>query len=184
MMAKVLSTCIAEDLVQATKTCNLLPSNHFTCHPRRTTSDSLHYVITFVKNALRKEVVSALFLNIKGTFPNVVLSQLIHNMRNWGVLSQYTDFIACKVNGRQMMHKFDGYKSEPLTMTKCIDQGCPLSGIAYQFYNTDLVDIHDAENGENAVAFMDYILLLVWAKTLIESNTKSQADDGDKQWQP
>jgi len=67
-------------------------SNHFTCHPRRTTSDSLHYVITFVKNALRKEVVSALFLNIKGTFPNVVLSQLIHNMRNWGVLSQYTDF--------------------------------------------------------------------------------------------
>jgi len=62
--------------------------------------------------------------------------------------------------------------------------GLPLSGIAYQFYNTDLVDIHDAENGENAVAFMDYILLLVWAKTLIESNTKSQADDGDKQWQP
>jgi|SRR5882724_5952930 len=71
-----------------------------------------------------------------------------------------------------MMLKFDGYKSEPLTMTKCIDQGCPLSGIAYQFYNTDLVDIHDADNGENAVAFMDYMLLLVWAKTLIESNTK------------
>jgi len=27
--------------------------------------------------------------------------------------------------------------------------------------------------GENAVAFIDYMLVLVWTKTLIESNTKS-----------
>jgi len=86
MMAKVLSTCIAEDLVQVAKMCNLLPSNHFGCHPRRMTSDSLHYVTTSVKNTWRrKEVISALFLDIKGTCPNVVLSWLIHNMRKRGV---------------------------------------------------------------------------------------------------
>ena len=82
MMAKVLSACITEDLIQAAEAHNLLPNNHFGCLPGRTTSDSLHYITTFVKNAWRKkEVISALFLNIKGAFPNVVLSQLIHDMR-------------------------------------------------------------------------------------------------------
>ena len=51
MMAKVLSACIVEDLVQAAEAHNLLPSNHFSCCPGRTTSDSLHYVTMFVKNA-------------------------------------------------------------------------------------------------------------------------------------
>jgi len=133
-MAKVLSTCIAEDLVHVAKIQNLLPSNHFSCCPGRTTSDSLHYVTMFIKNAWRKkEVISALFLDIKGAFPNVVLNQPIHTMRMWGVPSQYTDWIACKVSGRWMTLKFNSYESEPLSMTKGIDQGCPLSGIAYQF---------------------------------------------------
>ena len=81
-IAKMLSACIAEDLIQVAKTYNLLTSNHFSCCPCRNTSDSLHYVTTFVKNAWRKEVISTLFLDIKGAFPNVVLSQIIHDMRN------------------------------------------------------------------------------------------------------
>ena len=57
-------------------------------------------------------------------------------------------------------------------MTKGIDQGCPLSGIAYQFYNAGLVEIHDTDGGEDAVAFMDDTLLLAQAKMLTESNNK------------
>jgi len=45
-------------------------------------------------------------------------------------------------------------------------------GIAYQFYNVDLVDILDADNGEDTVAFVDDTLLLVQAKTLADSNVK------------
>ena len=123
--------------------------------PWRTTSDSLHYVTTFIKNTWRREVISALFLDIKGMFPNVVLSQLIHKKTKHGVQSHYTDWIMHKVSRRQMMLKFDGYESEPLTMTKGIDQGCPLLGIAYQVYNTDLVDICDTDNGEDAMEFMN-----------------------------
>jgi len=77
-----------------------------------------------------------------------------------------------KVSGRWMTLKFDGHESEPLTMTKGIDQGCPLLGIIYQFYSSDLVDIHDADNGEDAIAFMDDTLLLVQAKMLVDSNAK------------
>jgi len=128
------------------------PNIHFSCHPGRTTSHSLNYITTFVKNAWRKkELVSALLLNIKGTFPNVVLSCLIHGMRTQGVPSQYTSWIACKVSSQQMTLKFDGYELESSTMTKGIDQGFPLLGIAYQFYNAGLVDICDTDGREDTV---------------------------------
>jgi len=43
-------------------------------------------------------------------------------------------------------------------LSKGLNQGCPLSGIAFQFYNSDLVDIKDSTSGEDAVAFMDDML--------------------------
>ena len=65
------------------------------------TTNSLHYITTFVKNAWRrKEVVSALFLDIKSTFPSMNLSCLIHDMRVRGVPWQYTGWLECKVTGR------------------------------------------------------------------------------------
>ena len=48
----------------------------------------------------------------------------------------------------------------------------PLSGVAFQFYNADLLDICIPEHGEDTVAFMDDTLTLVWGKTLDESNQK------------
>jgi len=54
----------------------------------------------FVKGAWRKEVVSALFLDIKNAFPSIILTQIIHNMRHRGVPAQYTDWLRQKVEGR------------------------------------------------------------------------------------
>jgi len=97
-IVKVLSACMAEDLTHAVKTHGLLPNNHFGSQPGCTTTDSLHYVTKFMKDAWRRqEVVSALFLDIKSTLPSVVLEWLVHEMWNRGVPSQYTDWISCKV---------------------------------------------------------------------------------------
>jgi len=74
-IAKILSACVTEDLTNMAELCQLLPANHFGCHPGWTTTNSLHYVAKHTKDAWRKgEVISALFLDIKGTFPSVVLS--------------------------------------------------------------------------------------------------------------
>ena len=83
-------------------------------------------------------MVSALFLDIKNAFPSVVLNWLVHNMRIRGVPRECTDWIVHKVTGCQMTLKFDGYEFELLLLSKGLDQGCPLSGIAFQFYNADL----------------------------------------------
>jgi len=86
-------------------------------------------------------VVSTLFLDIKSTFPSILLNWLTHAMRARGVPWQYINWIARKVRGWCMILSFDRYKSELLALTKGVDQGCPLSGISFQFYNVDLVDL-------------------------------------------
>ena len=53
-----------------------------------------------------------------------------------------------------------------------LDQVCPLLGIAFQFYNADLLEVRHTESGEDAVAFVDYMLLLAWGKMLAEANDK------------
>jgi len=174
-LTKVLSACVAEDLVHMVELHKMLPNNHFGCRPGRTTSDSLHFIIKYIKDTWRgRKVVSALFLDVKATFPSVVLDCLIHNMRRRGVPPQYTDWIRHRVEGRKTTLKFDGYKSAPLELTRGIDQGCPLSGIAFQFYNVDLIDTQDSSNGEEAVAFMDDALMLAHGETLDEANSKIQ----------
>jgi len=161
MMAKLISACMAEDLVHLSEIHKTLLDNHFGCRPGRTMTDSLHYISKLVKDAWRKgEVVSTLFLDIKSAFPSVVLDWLVHNMRQRGVPAEYTNWIRQKVSGRKTTLKFNRYESEPITLPKGLDQGCPLSSIVFQFYNADLVDIWDPSNGKEVITFMDDMLML------------------------
>ena len=45
---------------------------------------------------------------------------------------------------------FDGFVSQPITLHRGINQGYPLSGILFQFYNTGLIDGYDPKKGETA----------------------------------
>jgi Reverse transcriptase (RNA-dependent DNA polymerase)/Endonuclease-reverse transcriptase len=81
-ISKILSSCVADELMQLSEQHHLLPANHFGCRAGRTTSDSLHYVTKTAKDAMHKgKVTSALFLDIKGAFPSINLDRLIHDMR-------------------------------------------------------------------------------------------------------
>jgi len=91
-------------------------------------------------------------------------------MRKRVVLRQYTDWITCKVTEHHTTLKFDSYESELLSLSKGIDQGSLLSGIAFQFYNPDLVDIRGLDIGEDTIVFMDHTLLLVWGESLTVTN--------------
>ena len=84
----------------------------------------------------------------------------------------YVDWIKRKMEGCTMTLVFNGFVSEPIALHRGINQGCPLSGILFQFYNTDLIDGYDPKKGKTAVAFMDDALMLACAKNLLEVNTK------------
>ena len=59
-----------------------------------------------------------------------------------------------------------------MELERGLDQGCPLSGVAFQFYNADLLDICIPVHRGDAVAFMDDTLISAQGKTLDESNQK------------
>ena len=80
-IAKLLSSIVAEDLVHLMEKHALLPANHFGGRPGRTMMDSLHLLVDTVKAAWhRKQVVSVLFLDVEGAFPNAVMERLLHNL--------------------------------------------------------------------------------------------------------
>jgi len=120
----------------------------------------------------KDKVVSVLFLDIKGAFPSVNLKRLIHDMRKRGVPREYTDWITHKIGGRRTTMVFDGYESPLFTLPCGTDQGCPLSGMLFQFYNADLLDVANTSNGEDAVAFVDDTALLATASTFKAANQK------------
>jgi len=81
-------------------------------------------------------------------------------MRTQGIPTQYTDWIHQKVSGRRTSMTFDSYASEPRMLSRGLDQGCPLSGITFQFYNADLINICNKKSSKGVVAFVYDTLLL------------------------
>jgi len=81
-LARLLNSCQMEDIITMCKQHDILPANHFSMRPECTTTNSLHMLMKTVKDAWRKgQVVSALFLDVKGAFPSIDINRLIHNMR-------------------------------------------------------------------------------------------------------
>ena len=87
-MAKILSSCVADEISYLAETYEMLPPTHFGGRPGCTTVDSIHLFSKFAHDTWahpRERYVSALFLNVKVAFPSVVIKQLLHNMRMRGL---------------------------------------------------------------------------------------------------
>jgi hypothetical protein len=72
--AKLLTAIMAEDLSYLMEKHQLIPSTQFRGRAGRMTTDSIHLAVNWIKHQWRQgNVVSALFLDIEGAFPNAVL---------------------------------------------------------------------------------------------------------------
>jgi Reverse transcriptase (RNA-dependent DNA polymerase) len=163
-MGKLLTVIIAEQLTYYTEKYTLLPPAHFGGRPGRTTTDALHMLIYKIKDAWqKKQVVSVLFLDIEGAFPNAVNERLVHNLRTRKVPDKIVKFISNLLREHSTALKFDNYMSDRIALDKGIGQGDPLSMILYQYYNADLVDIPQGPS-EAAAAYIDDAILVATAK--------------------
>jgi hypothetical protein len=107
-MAKVLSSCVKGTLEHHTDRLHLLPATQFGGRAGCTTTDSLHLLNSFIKNAWRKKHEAiGLFLDVKGAFPNAVVPCLVHDMRQEGVPKKATDWITRQLEGRETTITFD-----------------------------------------------------------------------------
>jgi ribonuclease HI len=158
---KVLTAILAEQLMFYAERYNLLPENHFGGRKGRNAVDAIQVLVHRIKNEWRKgNVVSVLFLDIEGAFPNANNNQLLGNLTKRGIPKDLITFVANMLKDRSTVLRFDGYTSDAITLNNGIGQGDPLSMALYQFYNADLLDIPEGKE-EAAIAYVDDAILIV-----------------------
>jgi hypothetical protein len=173
-IARLLNSCQTEDIVTMCERHNVLPANHFGARPGRTTTDSIHMLTKTVKDAWRKgQVISTLFLDVKGAFPSGVdINRLIHNMRKRGIPEEYTEWMKRRLGNRRTTLSFDDYQTEAFTVLNGLDQGDPFSGICYLIYNADLLKIPILKIGEWILLLVDDAVIIVIGKDFLETHEK------------
>ena len=134
------------------------------------TTDAMHALTHKIKEAWRrKKVVSVLFLDIEGAFPNAVNEKLLRNMKRRRVPTKMIQFTANLLQNRTTRLKFDDFTSEEIHLSNGIGQGDPILMVLYQFYNADLLDIPNSKN-EEAMAYVDDAILIATGTNFIETH--------------
>lgn len=63
---------------------------------------------------------------------------------------------------------FDDHSTEAKTILRGMNQGCPLSGIAYQFYNADLLETTKPNKKEDSAAFVDDTVIFMEGESITD----------------
>ena len=186
-MAKVLTSIVAESLSQIAEQHQLLPKNHFGGRPGQNSIDAIHYLVDKILTAWRSDkVVSVLYLDVEGAFPNVSPKRLIHNLKKRRFPTTIINFVKMLLTNRKTRLQFNDYTSKIIHVKNGIGQGDPLSMILYIFYNADILDIPNITTKEDAMGYVDDIDFIVITKNFQET-TKIIRDmttrqDGRHQW--
>jgi Zn-finger protein len=153
--ARLLNSCMAEELSYRCETLGILPNTHFGGRPGYNTGDAVHYLASMVKEVWRrKKVVTILFLDIKGAFPSVVISKLLDNLTQLGIPSEILDWLRRRYEKRKTEMTFDDYKSEEFDIDDGLDQGDALSPLLFMLYNSGLAHITINEAGEVIIIYI------------------------------
>jgi ribonuclease HI/endonuclease/exonuclease/phosphatase family metal-dependent hydrolase len=185
--AKVLSAIVAENLSRLVEVHHLLPKNHFGGRPGRSTADAVQYLVHKICETWRtNKVISVLFLDIEGAFPNAVTARLIHNLKRRRVPTAIVNFVEKLLHNRKTRLKFDDYISDIISITNGIGQGDPLSMLLYILYNADLLDLPDNPAEEDALGYVDDIALFSTGEDFDETTNRLRTmmikEDGGLQW--
>ncbi len=128
-------------------------------------------MVASIKDAWRQgDVVTVLFLDVKGAFPSVDVDMLIHEMLMMGIPVQYMDWLCRRLEGRKTVLTFDDFKSLVFEVTNGLDQGDPLSQILYIIYNSSVA--RRLKNGEKGFLFIDDKAILIHGETFDETHQK------------
>jgi len=131
-------------------------------------------------------VVSILFLDVEGAFPNAVKERLIHNMKKRRIPRAYVKFVEQLLTGRMTKLQFDDFASELMAVDNGIGQGDPLLMILYIIYNADLLEITDATERKGALGYVDDVAVLAVGEDFDETVTMlkhmMEKEEGGQQW--
>lgn len=171
-VGKLLSAIVAEDMTRIIEQNELLPKNHYGERPGRTTTDAIQHLVNRIKKAWQKgRVVSVLYLDVEGAFPNAVTARVLGNMRKRRIPEPYVKMIENMLNGRRTKLRFDDFVSEFLPIDNGIGQGCPLSMVIYILYNADLLTVPTGDD-KDAIGYVDDAIYIAEGYDFEETTAK------------
>lgn len=115
---------------------------------------------------------TVLFLDVKAAFPSVNLDRLYHNLRLRGIPKTLVDWLKIKMEGRKTTLQFDDFTSPLFDLLAGLEQGCPLSGILYQFYNTPLLELADNKKGVHTTGNIDDVAIIAVGADFADTHHK------------
>ncbi|PPQ77570.1 hypothetical protein CVT24_005191, partial [Panaeolus cyanescens] len=172
-MARILNMCKTRSLTENAERHGLLPENHFGGRAGRTTMDSVQLLVKTVMDAWRKrDVASALFLDVKGAFPSVAIDVLLEDMERKGVPKGHVEWVRRRNEGRRTKLIFDDFTTEEFEVDDGLDQGDAQSLILYLIYNADLPAMTNKKDKVTVLAFVDDVGILATGNNFNETHRR------------
>lgn len=162
---RLANSCLAIILTSKAELLGLIPSLQFGARPGHSTTDSIHLMVDHIKQLWREgNIVSVLFMDVKGAFPSVNLKMMYHELRLLGVPQEIVAWLQCRYANRYTRITFDDYVSDPIRILGGEDQGDPNAGIAYILYAAGLLKKFEGRSMEEGYRFMDNVAAMKWGK--------------------
>ena len=111
-------------------------------------------------------------MDVKAAFPSVVPECLFRNMHSHQVPEEYINWYKMCMTRKATMLEFDNYCLPLFQIEICINQGCPLSALAFLFYIADILDNADMKNGKLVPGFIDNIAIMARGPSFSTANAK------------
>jgi hypothetical protein len=127
--------------------------------------DMVQGIVKKVKDVWWQGKVATLLLrDVKGVFPNAMITRVVHNMRMAGVPKEHTDWMHTdlRVAPRAWFSTIMFWRYSPLTTAWT--RATPQSVICYEFHNAPLARIDD-----DSGIYIDEYHVLAIGKNLVET---------------
>jgi len=182
-----LCSVITQVISHECETRGLIPAGHYGSRPGRSAPDAVLELVSTVKDAWRqKNVVTGLFLDVKGAFPSVDLPTLYSTLRRKNFPEKLVQWLEARLARRTTQICFDDHISEIYATYAGLDQGDPLSAVLYILYNSSLLEVACTDNGETSLGYVDDVTFLVEGTDFKDTHSKMQhmitREDGILAW--
>jgi ribonuclease HI len=182
-----LNAVISEEVQYECERLGILPSSHYGSRPGRSAMDAVMELVSIVTTAWRQgKVATALFLDVKGAFPSVDISQLMAEMYRRGIPEQYVQWLETRMAGRTTVLAFDDHRSKVFKILGGLDQGDPWSALLYILYNSALLELVQSSKGESSIGYVDDVTYIAVAKNFEQTHKKIESilsrNEGALEW--
>src|SRR5271156_5828740 len=183
-LGKVAEKVAAEVLSKQCERLELLHNGQFGSRKSRSAIDAVAKLVATVECAWKhKKIAGALFLDVKGAYPNVVRQQLVKRLLELGIPGDIIRWVNSFLTGRKVQLVIDGYTCPARDTEIGVPQGSPISPILFIIYLSGFFDIVETKIPVTTLSFSDDIGIIAIGGSVREiTRTLEQAGQEAIDW--